>query len=256
VTIRTFSCIAALALFATGAGLMADTLSATDSGWYAGSGQSASNDVTGFENYAVGYDNGDFSPGQILRDFFVFDLTSVSGDITAASLDLYVPASGTNGGPGYQSNNSSEEYLLTGTSSSIANLTGTYAPSDSTGQAVYNSLGTGTTYGDVSIVSADQGTTIDISLNSDGLAFLNSHEGTQIGLSGQNPGVVTTNGLELYFTYTNPTGITTVSFPQTPEPTLDLTFAPEPSSPALMIAGLVAIGIALRRRRLTPTSLH
>ncbi len=248
--------MAALTLFATGSGLMADTVSATDSGWYTASGQSATNFSTGLENYAIGYDNGDFNPGQILRDFFVFDLTSVSGDITSATLNLYVPASGTDGGPGYQSGNSSEEYLLTGTSSSIANLTGSYASGDTTGQGVYNSLGTGTTFGDISIVSADQGTTVDISLNSNGLAFLNANEGLQIALSGQNPNVATTNGLELYFTYTNPTGITTAGFPQTSEPTLALTIAPEPASPALMIGGLAAISIALLRRHRAAPSLH
>jgi hypothetical protein len=253
VTIQTLGRIAALTLLVTGSRLMADSLSATDSGWYAANGLNANGDVSGFENYAVGYDNGDFNPGQILRDFFVFDLSSVSGDITAATLDLYVPASGTDAGPGYQSNNSSEEYLLTGTDSAISDLTGSYGAGDATGQSIYDTLGTGTTYADVSIVPGDQGTTIDISLNSDGLAYLNANEGSQVAFSGQNPNVVTTNGLELYFTYTNPTDISV--FSGTPEPTLDITFAPEPASPALMITGLAVIGVALLRRRTAP-SIH
>jgi hypothetical protein len=246
----------ALILVAASCSLTATPISASDSGWFASSGQSAINFSSGFENYAVGYDNGDFSPGQTLSDFFVFDLTSVTGDITSATLDLYVPTGGVDGGPGYQSPNSSEEYLLTGTSSSIADLTGSYGPGDTMGQGVYGSLGTGTTYADISIDSADQGTTVEIALNAAGLAFLNANEGSEVALSGRNPNVVPADGLDLFFTYTNPGSTSSAPFPQTPTPTLSIATTPEPASPALVFAGLAAMFAGLRRRRRSPAPIH
>lgn len=234
-----------LGMFLIGAcTLSAGSITATTSGWFTNGGESASEffpapspPLTG---YAAGYDQSDFSSNpQIVSDFFVFDLSSVTGPIESASLDLFLPFSG------YDSMNASDSYIVTGTSSSIAALTTNEAMGSGAGQAVFSTLGTGTLFGSTTVYPGEQGTTLDITFNAAGLAFLNAGIGGQVALSGQVLGVSIGGGDDLVFDLSNPAPAAG-GFPATPAPTLDISTVPEPASMALMLAGLVLIFIRVR----------
>ncbi len=223
----------------------ATTLTATDSGWFDSDGSSVAYAANPhFGNYAVGWDPVDFSDAVALRDFFVFDLTGVSGTIVSATLNLYMPApSPDQTGSGYLSYEPSEPYQLTSTSTSIANLTGIYTTGSSIGLAIFKTLGTGTVFASTTVSAADEGTTVTIALNAAALTFLNSNEGTSIALSGQDPAAPSSGPTfttcagtcRFFFTDTDPTG--SGVFKQTPEPTLTLGFAAAVVEPT--IAGVV-----------------
>ena len=69
--------------FASSAGAQTVTLNALDSGFW----DSLGNHFAGFENYAVGQN----FPGDVLNDYFVFDLSGISQEITSAQLTLSNP---------------------------------------------------------------------------------------------------------------------------------------------------------------------
>lgn len=201
-------------------------VTATDSGWIGSDGQSVASPTNPhLENYAVGWDPVDFEVAIVLRDFFVFDLSKVSGTITSATLDLYMPPQ-----TGYLSYEPSEAYQLTSSSTSPNEITGLFPQGSSDGVTIYNTLGTGTVFASTTVSAANQGTTVHIALNAAGLAFLNSNEGQVIVLGGQDPSAPTsgitakscTDNCRFFFTDTDPTG--SGVFPKTPEPTLTLNF--------------------------------
>src|SRR5689334_14792188 len=78
------------------------TLNAVDSGFYNDAGTFASSNG----NYAAGLYITSSPPGQ-LRDFFVFDLSSVSGTITSAKLQILMPNTA-----GYLSTDPTETFTL------------------------------------------------------------------------------------------------------------------------------------------------
>ena len=202
-------------------------VTATDSGWIGSDGQSAAYPANPhFGNYAVGWDPVDFEVPIVLRDFFVFNLASVSGTITSATLDLYMPAP-----YGYLSYQSSEPYQLTNSSTPAADIIGILPAGSTAGVTIFNGLGTGTVFASITVSAANKGTTIHIPLNAEGLAFLNSNEGQTIVLGGQDPSAPTSgptatscnDTCRFFFTDTDPTG--SGFYPKTPEPTLTLNFA-------------------------------
>lgn len=130
------------------------TLTATASGFY---------DQTGLHepgNYAVGW----YVPGNDeLRDYFVFDLSAVSGTVTSAFLRL------TTAPPTfirYGSNDPSETYTLFDVSTTLPTLTG-----GTGGVAAFADLGGGTSYGTL-VATTAIGETVDVVLNAAGIAFL------------------------------------------------------------------------------------
>lgn len=217
-------------------------VTAANSGWFANNGRSVASTVNAsFANYAVGWDPVDFPYAILLRDFFVFNLTNVSGTITSATLDLYMPATS-----GYLSYKHSELYQLTSSTSSSSEVAGVFPVGSSAGAKVFNSLGTGTVFASILVSAADQGTTIHIPLNAAGLSFLNSNKGQTIVLGGQDPqapssGPTSTtcaNTCRFFFTSTDPTGAGV--FPKTPEPTLTLGFQ-NTAPPQVSLAGTATV---------------
>lgn len=213
------------------------TVTATDSGCFGSNGQSAASSANPhFDNYAVGWDPVDFGTAVVLRDFFVFNLANVSGTISTATLDLYMPAS-----EGYLSYESSEPYQLTSSSTTAANIMGVLPAGSSAGEAIFNTLGTGTVFASITVSASNEGTTVHIPLNAAGLAFLNSNEGQTIVLSGQDPSAPTSgptastcdNSCRFFFTSTDPTG--SGVYPKTPAPTLTLTFGTSTSGTTTVI---------------------
>jgi hypothetical protein len=141
------------------------TLSAVASGFYREDGTHAAG------NYAVGW----FTPDDVeLRDYFVFDLSPVSGTITAAFLRLATaPPSFIR----YGGDDPSETFTLFDVSTALPGLTG-----GTGGIAAFADLGGGTSYGSLVATSAI-GETVDVVLNAAGIAFLAGSSG-QIAIGG------------------------------------------------------------------------
>jgi len=251
---------ALLVLIVSAAPVLAATLTATDTGWFGSDGRTVA--YTGnphFGNYAVGWDPVDFSEALLLRDFFIFNLAGVSGTITSATLDVPVPSDPPDSGEGYLSYELSEPYQLTSTTTPVSDLTAVYPDNSAQGQTIFGTLGTGTLFASTTVTAADDGQTLQISLNAAALAYLNSNEGNSIALTGQDPsapssGPKTSNcaTCRFFFTNTDPTGAGV--FIQTPEPTLVLGIASTPSVPEpgtfLLLAGpgFLLLLIGARRR--------
>src|SRR5581483_9123257 len=145
-----FPALLALATHNAAAALV--QINALDTGFYNQNGAHIPTNQT--------YIAGQFSGVQD-RDFFVFDLSGVSGIITAATLNLYNPG---NLGPccnGYVSPDASETFTLydvtTPTATLVAGGTGLVP--------VFDDLGSGTVLGQRQVSAADNDTVIPISLN-------------------------------------------------------------------------------------------
>lgn len=128
-------------------------LEATDAGWYNDQGLHQSNNT----NYLVGHLNGfpnDFS----FKNFLVFDLSSINGDITSATLELFT-------------------YDIVG--ALTYNIYDTLTPVDilTTGGTglvnIYNELGSGTYWGGIDLSENQSNQTIQIQLNNTALTKLN-----------------------------------------------------------------------------------
>jgi Ca2+-binding RTX toxin-like protein len=144
----------------TGAGVPTTTLQSTDRGWYDSTGE---HDPTNI-NYATG-DGG----GVHLRNFFIFDLSSVSGTVNSASLRAY---NGGGGGP------------ATYTLFDVTTSTATLAAGGSGLTAIYNDLGSGTVLGSVANPS---GTPITVPLNAAGVSAVQSALGGSLAVGGDFP---------------------------------------------------------------------
>src|SRR6476646_5753119 len=113
---------------------------------------------TGFHNatnpnYVVGDSRG--FPGACgdCRNFFVFDLSSVTQPIVSAKLALYVPSA--LDGPGFSSSDPSENYELHDVTTSIATL-----QAGTGGVAAHTDLGSGVVYGSRTMTAGDFGSVI------------------------------------------------------------------------------------------------
>jgi len=212
------------------------TLSQVDRGWYRSDGYHNPTNT----NYLVG-DASDSGDAFEYRNFFVFDLTSVTKPVVAASLHLYNPIDyyyysyngfGSDVSPGY------ERYAVFDVTTAVTSLT-----SGSAGLAGFLDLGSGTSFGDHGATSADNGTFADVPLNAAGVAALNAANGLfAVG------GAITTlngdwlNGGEMLFAYTGY------------DSTALILTVPEPSGTVLSIAGIVGIAVAGARRFRRPRS--
>jgi hypothetical protein len=134
------------------------SLAAFDSGWYDSTGfHSSAND-----NYLVGF----FDPNEY-RNFFVFDRSTIEGTILSATFSAFNPTSG------FSSLDASETYSLFDVTTPIAALR-----AGGSGQfATFADLGTGTVFGSRSISNANQGQSVDVTLNASALAALNATSG-------------------------------------------------------------------------------
>ena len=144
------------------------TLNAYDSGWW----NSWGNHDDWNDNYIAG--RCCEGAGDDYRDFFVFDLSGVAQQISAAELRIENPYGG------YFSPDSSETYTLFDISTPLADL----QASGSGQTAIFNDLGTGSSHGSQVVSYADDGQVVSVNLNSAGVAALNASLGGQTALGG------------------------------------------------------------------------
>lgn len=142
-------------------------LEVTASGTYAQTGFHISN------NYAVGWYNSS-EPAE-LRDYFVFDLSSVTATILSAK--LRVTTTGGNGSL-FPSQDPSETFQLVAVGTSIATLS-----SGAGGVAAYGDLADGTVYASLVVTKVGIEPLLEVPLNANGVAALQAASGN-IALGG------------------------------------------------------------------------
>jgi hypothetical protein len=180
------------------------TLSQSSRGWWNQTGfHGLTSDnyiagVCGSSDICNGSDNDD-------RNFFMFDLSGTKGSVSSANLRL----SNMNAN-GYISPNPSLTYTLYDVNSSLADV----AASGSGRVDIYTDLGSGITYGARTMTAADSGFVIDIGLNANALAYINSNLGNNTVAFGGAVGAI-----------------------------------PEPETYAMMLAGLGLLGWVSRHRK-------
>lgn len=198
---------------------------AADSGFYNDTGAHAPAN----ENYLTGRFN------TVDRGFWVFDLSGVSGTVTAATLNLYNPdVSDTL--KGYVSPDPTETLAIFDVTTSMASLT--------TGGVgllgTFEDLGTGVEFGSVVVSAADNGQVVSIVLNAAGVAAINASLGGSIAFGG----ALTTLGAGPDNEYVF--GFSATSFAGGDVRRLDLTVVPEPTTLSLLALAVVPL---MRRRR-------
>ena len=135
-------------------------LSAIDRGWYNDSGVHSPPNM----NYVTGE-----LEGHEYRNWFVFDLSTISLEILAIQLIAWNP-SGDN--PGYISPDPTETYTIFDVTTDIKSLT-----SGAAGIKAFDDLASGNEYASYEASSEDNGTYITIMLNEDALADANASIG-------------------------------------------------------------------------------
>lgn len=196
----------------------AATISATDAGWYSDSGVHNSDN----SNYSAGTfsdDNGT----TLWHNFFVFDLPSLSGTATSASLIFNVGL--TNNG---DFTSTSGTYTLYNVSTPIETL---LAPS-TTDVDIYDDLGSGSAYGSITVDTNDANMQIIINLNSAALTAITSSFGGNFALGGWVDSEFRIGG-----------GVDLNNDPQ-----LEVTTVPVPAAFWLFASGLLGL-LGLSRRR-------
>ena len=178
-------------------------LEAVDSGWYVANGvaSAATN-----QNYIMGSTDGLAGP---FRDFFVFDLSSVTGTIiTSANFQAYNPSVfSPDRHDGYTSISSSEDIGFFSIETGVASVAGRLG-----GIAAFNDLADGTLYGSRSVSSADNGTLVSTSLNAAALTDLNAAIGGLFGFGGTMTSLNLGQGRQNMFAFTaGPLGGSSVS---------------------------------------------
>jgi hypothetical protein len=239
--LRAFLFSALFLIFASASPALTFTINASDSGWYSETG----NHTPSNQSYEAGWEN------ERLRNFFVFDLSSLptSETVLSVTLHVYNPAvhepDVTYAG-GYVSPDASETYELHEVLLPAATVTGGPVPPPViVNPAAYTDLGDGAVYGSYAVTSADNGAFVDIGLNAAGIASVQSLAGlpAQYVLGGLVTTLTATIGVEEWVLgHTDPPGLG----PYTRQ--LVVTMTPEPGTGALFALGLVAIGSARRSR--------
>lgn len=261
--------VLAVAVMTTQARAADTTLDAFDSGFVTEAGGSSKYDglllAPATFNYSAGFevhyaDGGTGGPGgtvpMMRKNYFVFDLSSVSDPIVGATLLLYNPAGG------YESTEPSETFVLAGSASpsilaDLATMAALTMPLDPSAVAlamsiygaVNDTLGGIPDFGTVILSAADDDTTVSIPLSGEGLAYLNAGVGGMIVLGGEVTSAVPPLPIpQAVFGFTEPTFTS-------PKAMMMITTedSPPPSIPAAstlaMALGLLLVGAGWLRRR-------
>jgi hypothetical protein len=235
-TIRPAQLLLGAITLAFSMGVQADTtLYATGASWFSNEGEH----IQFSDNYAVGGGQ----DGYTRNNYFLFDLSGLSGLITSATLRVYNPnASVSPGFPyGYTSSDPTETYAMFDVSTPVADLVAGYGVGSLTGQAIFSDLGSGQNFGMYTASLVDNGKFVEISLNASGLNALNAAHGMfAVG------GTITTLDMLVNKESLFASGYLSSVAPNVPQ--LVISSVPEPTESMLFIAGLGMLGLAARRR--------
>lgn len=138
-----------------------------DSGWFTDDGMH----LGGLQNYLTGYcSSGDCGVGHDHHGYFSFDLTNYGGNANTASFTV----------DNYKISLDAGTMILFGTSLMPSDVDSSFNWGDI---GKYNALNMGPVIGTISLSPSDSDSFATITLNADGLAWLNSHagEGAVIG---------------------------------------------------------------------------
>ncbi len=252
------------------------TVAAVNAGFVTEMGGSSKGDGTivpsATYNYSVGrevhYSDGAlFSPlvSMDRKDFFVFDLSAVTGTILSATLHLYAgPDTGSpfpSGMHGYESLDPSETFVVGettdpgGAMSHIMALTSSTdplafdSPADPlvlAAKDLYTKLADGPlALASVPISAADNDTTLSIPITPGGIGYLNLFVGGPLVLGGKLTTAPPPDTPQSVFGYTGPA----IPFGDPLTPMLEITFVPEPGAGSLAILASIACLFLFRRRR-------
>lgn len=181
-----------LALAALPASAQLVFLEAVDSGFYTWEGTHSA----GSTNYVAG----DTAASGVneLRNFLVFDLSSVSGTVAFAALQIYNPSETVDPGNGYNSPDPVETFAVNEVTTDIATLT-----AGGTGLTwIFDDLGDGTMFGSIDVDSGDNGTSVLVSLSQDAVDAINLAVGGSWAVGGAVATLVG-NPLQTVFAYSN-----------------------------------------------------
>jgi hypothetical protein len=143
------------------------TINAFDRGWYNDEGFHA----PVIENYAAGRCVPCSLAASEIRNFFVFDLSGVSGPISSATLRLSTR--------GFSSADATEIYTVFDVSTLLASLA-----AGTGGVAAFNDLGSGVSYGSRIYSESDEGFIRDILLGGSAITALEAALGGTFGIGG------------------------------------------------------------------------
>ncbi len=192
----------------------------------------------GAHNAAIkGYFVGTSSSGRN-RNYFVFDLSGVTGLITDAALQVFNPA----GGFAVGSPSASVTYNVYDVTTPIPLLQTTIFGSVLVGEPIFADLGSGVLYGSRAVSVADNNTVINLSLNAAAVTALNNAGGGLFAFGGRllpDGTAITPFGLF----------IGTEFNPGSRQLVLTTTAVPEPATMILLGTGLASVGAAVRKRR-------
>ena len=199
-------------------------------GWYDSAGYAGVSD-----NYQVGLG------GAESRAWFLFDLSSLSGTVTAASFTVFEPLGG------YTSEDSFGEPLNATETVGLFAASSTGLAADGTGghAAIFNDLGDGVSYGTLAVSAADDGTTLTFAFNSAGIAALNAAKGLTFAFGAKLLSADADPSTNQYVFNGSQTGLPSDGGTRL----LITTAVPKPAPGAVCAATLVLAALRLRRRR-------
>jgi hypothetical protein len=209
----------------TGSALAEIQVSASSLGWYNVDGEHDSSN----KNTLTGY-----LADKEYRSFFTWQIPTLSEAVTSGLIRIEITY-----GFGASNNGPLTGEMFDITSDNFAFLTSTNGAGN--GQTIFTDLGTGNTYGNITVQSNFQyGYTFDVVLNSSAIEVINNSSGGVFGLGMKVIGDPSSNPYFLFSDYYNAGSQILVLNPAAT--------VPEPNSYALLLAGLGLLGFAARLR--------